>query len=157
MLAVKAPNTIKMYTTMYQKIKMKNESELAELFKTIAPTYASLYLKALHHFGKDYPKLYEEYKTLSKGYVKKQVTAVIDYSPVTTFCPEVNQVLVGNGQGGGWLSGPELENRMCIAGLQGSVLHVTAWVVDGIFAGVQSQAHEVDPSDVLYSDGWSHT
>lgn len=78
MLSVKAPNTIKMYTTMYEKIKMKDESELAELFKTIAPTYASLYLKALHHFGKDYPKLYEEYKTLSKGYVKKQVTGTYE-------------------------------------------------------------------------------
>jgi hypothetical protein len=100
---------------------------------------------------------YATSSTVNQLYVKKDVTAVIDYSPVTTFCPEVNQTLAGNGQGGGWLSGPELENRMCIAGLQGSVLHVTTWVVDGIFAGVQSQAHEVDPSDVLYTDGWSHT
>jgi hypothetical protein len=99
---------------------------------------------------------YATISTLNQLYVKKDVTVVIDYSPVSTFCPEVNQTLKGNGQGGGWLSGPELENRMCIAGLKGATLHVTAWAVDGLFAGIQSQAHEIDLSDVLYEDAWNH-
>jgi hypothetical protein len=94
----------------------------------------------------------------SQGYVKRDVTAVIDYTSVNWPCPEVEQTLGGNpNPGSGWLSGPELENRDCIAGLAGGAMHVTAWVVDGEFAGIQSQAREIDPSDVLYQDGWSHT
>src|SRR5207244_2691328 len=42
-----------------------------------------------------------------QGFEKKHVTAVIDYGGVTSFCPELQQTLAGNGPNlvPGWLSG----------------------------------------------------
>lgn len=92
------------------------------------------------------------------GYVKKHVTAIIDYGGVSPFCPELVQTLQGNGkqQIAGWLSGAELENRLCITGMQGQSVHITAWVADGDNPLLQSQAREVDPNNFLYADSQGH-
>jgi hypothetical protein len=102
------------------------------------------------------------YATTSDGthlYIKKHVTAVIDYAPVTTFCSELLQTLglhSGSQFGPGWLSGADLENRLCIAGMTSGSIHISAWVVDGDFTLLKSQARQVDPSNFLYSDKWNH-
>jgi hypothetical protein len=91
-------------------------------------------------------------------YLKEHVTAVIDYASVTPFCPELVQTIAGNGMQPvpGWLSGAELENRLCITGMNGKSVHIDAWVVDGDFVGLQSQAHAVDPKNFLYADFMGH-
>jgi hypothetical protein len=92
------------------------------------------------------------------GYVKKHVTAVIDYGSVSSLCPELQQTLAGNGSPPmpGWLSEAELENRLCITGMQGQTMHINAWVGDGDNVFSQSQAHEVDPTAFLYADSQGH-
>jgi hypothetical protein len=99
---------------------------------------------------------YATTSTITQLYVKKHITAIIDYGSVSPFCPELTQTLAGNGPKNGWLSGAELENRLCIAGMQGQAIHINAWVVDGDFTGSQAQAHQVDPSNFLYEDQWGH-
>jgi hypothetical protein len=99
---------------------------------------------------------YATTSTPTQLYVKKHVTAIIDYGNVTAFCPDLTQTLAGNGPKGGWLSGAELENRLCITGMPGQAIHINAWVVDGDSASSQSQAHQVDPSNFLYEDSWGH-
>ena len=76
--------------------------------------------------------------TLIQPFVKQHITAVIDYGGVTGFCPDLTQTLAGNGGGHvpGWLSGAELENRLCITGMKGQTIHVNAWVVDGDALGI---------------------
>ena len=96
--------------------------------------------------------------TPTQLFAKKHITAVIDYAGVTAFCPDLVQTLAGNGvqQVPGWLSGAELENRLCITGMRGQTIQVTAWAVDGDSAGVQANTHQVDPSNFLYADFWGH-
>ncbi len=95
---------------------------------------------------------YATTSTPTQLYAKKHVTAILDYGNVTAFCPDLTQTLAGNGPKGGWLSGAELENRLCITGMKGQAIHVNAWVVDGDFAGSQAQARQVDPNNFLYQD-----
>lgn len=115
------------------------------------------------HSGPGQVVLYVHYtyattSTLMNPYVKEQVTAVIDYTGVTPFCPELQQTLITNGypQTGTWLSGAELENRLCIAGMLGSTIQVQTWVVDGDTVNSASLNHPVSPENFLYSDKWNH-
>jgi len=64
---------------------------------------------------------YATTSTLTDPYVKKHITAIIAYGAVTAFCPELVSTIKGNGTQAipGWLSGAELENRICIAGMLG--------------------------------------
>ncbi|MBV8172384.1 MAG: hypothetical protein JO219_10695 [Candidatus Eremiobacteraeota bacterium] len=106
---------------------------------------------------------YATTSTITQPYVKKRVTAVIEYSDVSGFCPELNQalqlhpVMVQLGQPiSNWLSGAELENRMCIAGMLGTAIQVHTWVVDGDTINQFSLNHPVDPQNFLYQDAWNH-
>ncbi len=83
--------------------------------------------------------------------MKKHITAVIAYGAVTGFCLELVSTIKGNGTQPipGWLSGAELENRMCIAGMLGKTMPITVWVVDGDFTGSATLAREVDPENFL--------
>jgi len=88
----------------------------------------------------------------------KHVTAVIDYGNVTPFCTELAQTLAlhGNPQSPNWLSGAELENRMCITGMVGQQVKIHTWVVDGDTVTASALTHPVDPSNFLYADAWGH-
>ncbi len=101
---------------------------------------------------------YATTSTLTNPYVKKQVTAVIDYAGVSPFCQELQQTLTSHGstQSANWLSGAELENRLCIAGMLGQTISVRTWVVDGDAVNASSLNHPVSPENFLYSDSWNH-
>ncbi len=119
---------------------------------------------------------YATTSTITQLYVKKQVTAVIEYTDVSPFCPELTQTLGTNksvstgttlvsfgntssqssGNTPGWLSGAELEERLCIAGMLGSTIQVQTWVVDGNTVNSTSLNHPVSPEIFLYSDKWNH-
>jgi len=89
------------------------------------------------------------------------VTAVIDYSGVGPFCPQLTQTMGKPPMffpfnGPNWLSDASLENRLCLTAMQGPQIQVHAWVVDGAIVGPSSLTHPVDPQNFLYSDYWGH-
>jgi hypothetical protein len=106
---------------------------------------------------------YATSSTITQLIVKHQVTAVIEYNSVSAPCPELSQTLqshtvlsIGSPTTSGWLSGAELENRMCIAGVLGGNMNVQSWVVDGTAVNQLDLNHPVDPQDFLYQDAWNH-
>ncbi len=92
----------------------------------------------------------------SDPYAKKDVTVVIDYGDVTTYCPELTQTWNLHGDHLTWLSAAELENRMCITAMSGQTMHIITQLVDGTTVGPYSHAHLVDPQMILYSDASGH-
>jgi hypothetical protein len=91
-------------------------------------------------------------------YVKKHITALIDYGDVTAFCPELAQTLQLSGTTpiADWLSGDVLESRLCITAMTGQTMQINARVIDGDAVGPASMGHAVDPQTFLYEDGWGH-
>jgi len=100
---------------------------------------------------------YATTSTITQLYLKRHVTAVIDYGDVTVYCPELTATLAlhGDPSDPNWLSGAELENRLCITGMAGQTMQVKAWVVDGDAVG-PTLNHPVDPQTFLYADMWGH-
>lgn len=99
---------------------------------------------------------YATSSTLIDPYVKKDVTAVIDYGDVTPFCTELVQTLALHGTPNPWLSAAELENRLCITAMTGQTMHINASMMDGKVVGPYSRAHPVDPNALLYNDASGH-
>lgn len=131
-----------------------------------AVDYGSVGSNLPGHTGSGHLVIYARYTYSTAGYRQTQlqlkpftphVTAVIDYSGVTSFCPELLQTISHvNPLTPNWLSGASLENRLCITGMLAQQIQVHAWVVDGEYVNSTSLTHPVDPQNFLYSDYWGH-